>query len=36
LDDINKNKVRLIVPAGTKALYEAAEFWKDFSHIAEK
>ena len=31
----NKEKVTLYVPAGSKAAYESAEFWKDFKEIVE-
>jgi len=34
--DINLSAATLHVPAGTKALYQAADVWKDFGTIVEK
>jgi len=34
--DDNPSNITLHVPAGTKALYEAANIWKDFGTIVEK
>lgn len=35
-EDIDKDKCILYVPIGTKALYEAADQWKDFANIVEE
>ncbi|GHT72892.1 hypothetical protein AGMMS50262_02920 [Bacteroidia bacterium] len=34
-NEVNKSACTLIVPFGTKALYEAADVWKDFGTIEE-
>ena len=33
---INKNTCQLNVPVGSKAAYQSADIWKDFSLISEK
>jgi hypothetical protein len=35
-EDFNLEQATLIVPPGTKSLYEAANIWKDFGTIVEK